>query len=109
LEDIKISRQHLNQKCMNIQSYDGGGNPGHLGLVMTRLEYIMQKPGVAASIRPPKPDTTSTTPAEATPVAAQNLIMGHAEEMRANILAKNVDKACCKSILDAFDYKFLAA
>jgi hypothetical protein len=29
--------------------------------------------------------------------------------MRAYILANNVDKACCKSILDAFDDKFLAA
>jgi hypothetical protein len=34
-KDIAIALQHLNQKCMNIQSYDGGGNHGHLGLVMT--------------------------------------------------------------------------
>jgi hypothetical protein len=36
-EDIAIARQHLNQNCMNIQSYDGGGNHGHLGLVMTEV------------------------------------------------------------------------
>jgi hypothetical protein len=29
-EDIAIARQYLNEKCMNIQSYDGGGNHGHL-------------------------------------------------------------------------------
>jgi hypothetical protein len=33
----------------------------------------------------------------------------HGEEMRAYRLANNVDKACCKAILDAFNYKFLAA
>jgi hypothetical protein len=79
-EDITIARQHLNQNCMNIQSYDGGGNHGHLGLVMTRVEYIMQIPGVAAYIRPPKSDATAKIPAEATPVAAQNLILAHAEK-----------------------------
>jgi hypothetical protein len=108
-EDITIARQHLNQNCMNIQSYEGGGNHRHLRLVMTRVEYIMQTPGVAAYIRPPKPDTTATLTAEATPLAAQNLILAHAEERRAYRLANNVNKACCKSIFDAFDDKFLAA
>jgi hypothetical protein len=108
-EDIAIARQYLSQNCMNIHSYDGGGNHGHLGLVMTRVEYIMQTPGVASYIRAPKPNATATIPAEATPVAAQNIILAHAEEMRAYRLANNVDKACCKSILDAFDEIFLAA
>jgi hypothetical protein len=108
-EDIAIARQHLNQNCMNIQSYDRGGNHRHLGLVMTPVEYIMQIPGVTGYIRPPKPDATVTIPAEATPVAAQNLILAHAENMWAYRLANNVDKACCKSIFDAFDDKFLAA
>jgi hypothetical protein len=76
---------------------------------MTRVEYIMQTPGVAAYVCPPKPTTTATISADATPVAAHNLVLAHAEEMRAYILANNVDKACCKSILDAFDDKFLAA
>jgi hypothetical protein len=104
-----IARQHLNQNCMNIQSYDGGGNHGHLGMVMTPVEYIMQIPGVAGYIGPSKLDATATIPAEATPVAAQNLILAHAENMRAYRLAKNVDNACCNSILDTFDDKFLAA
>jgi hypothetical protein len=108
-EDIAIARQHLNQNCMNIQSYDGGGNHGNLGLMMTPVEYIMQIPGVAGYSRPPKPDATATIPAEATPVAAHNLILAHAEKMRAYRLANNVDKACCKSIRDAFDDKFLTA
>jgi hypothetical protein len=69
----------------------------------------MQTPGVAAYVRPPKPTATTTIPADATGVAAQHLFLAHAEEMRAYRLANNVDKACCKSILDAFDDKFLAA
>jgi hypothetical protein len=108
-EDIALARKHLNQNCMNIQSYDGGGNHGHIGLVMTRVEYIMQIPGVADYVRPPKPTATATISVDATPVAAQNLVLAHAEEIRAYRLANNVDKACCKSILDAFDDKLLAA
>jgi hypothetical protein len=100
-KDIEIARQHLNYNCMNIQSYDGGGNHGHLGLVMTRVEYSMQTPGVAVYVGPPKPAATATIPADATPVAAQHLVLAHTEEMRAYRLSKNVDKACCKSILDA--------
>jgi hypothetical protein len=69
----------------------------------------MQTPGVAAYVRPPKPTATATIPADATLVAAQNLVLAHAEDMRAYRLANNVDKACCKSILDAFDDKFFAA
>jgi hypothetical protein len=37
------------------------------------------------------------------------LIQEHSEEMRAYRLANNVEKACCKAILDAFDDKLLAA
>jgi hypothetical protein len=69
----------------------------------------MQTLGVVAYVRPPKPTATATIPADATPVAAKNLVLAHAEEMRAYRLANNVDKACCKSILDAFDDKFLAS
>jgi hypothetical protein len=69
----------------------------------------MQTPGVAAYARPPEPTATTTIPADVTQVTAQHLFLAHAEEMRAYRLANNVDKACCKSILDAFDDKFLTA
>jgi hypothetical protein len=95
-EDITIARQHFNQNCMSIQSYDGGGNHIHLGMAMTPVEYIMQIPGVAGYIRPTKPDANGTIPVEDTPMTAQNLILAHAEKMRAYRLSNNVDKACCK-------------
>jgi hypothetical protein len=94
---------------MDIQSYQGGGNHGHLILVMTPVEYLMQIPGVAGYTRPPNPGATAEIPEAATPVAAQTLIHVHAENIRAYRLANIIDKACCKAILDAFDDKFLAA
>jgi hypothetical protein len=108
-EDISIARQHLNQNCMNIQSYYGGGNHGYLGLVMTEVEYLMQIPGVTGYTHPMNPGATAEIPDAATPVAAQNLIHTHAEEIRAYRLANNVNKSCCKAILDTFDDKFIAA
>jgi hypothetical protein len=107
-EDIAVAHQHLNHNCMNTQSYDGGGKHGHLGLIMTEVEYLMHIPGVAGYIRPTNPGATAKIPDEATPVVAKILIQEHGEEMRAYRLANNVDKACCKSILDAFDDTFLA-
>jgi hypothetical protein len=68
---------------MNIQSYDGGGNHGHLGLVMTPVEYIMQIPGVEGYTQPPKPDATVMILDAAPPVAAKKTIHAHAEEVRA--------------------------
>jgi hypothetical protein len=53
----------------------------------------MQTPGVAAYVHPRKPTATATIPADATQMTPQNLVLAHAEEMRAYRLANNVDKA----------------
>jgi hypothetical protein len=37
------------------------------------------------------------------------MVQEHGEKTRACRLANNVDKACCKAILDEFDDKFLGA
>jgi hypothetical protein len=71
-EDITIARQHLNQHCMNIQSYDGGGNHGHLGIVITEVEYLMEIPGVTGYNRPTNPGATAEIPDAATPMAAKS-------------------------------------
>jgi hypothetical protein len=76
---------------------------------MTPVEYLMQIPGVTGYTRPPNPGATTEIPDAATPVSAQNLIHAHTENTRAYRLDNNVDKACCKAILDDFDDKFLAA
>jgi hypothetical protein len=94
---------------MNIQSYDGDGNHGHLILVMTGVEYLMQISFVKGYTRPTNPGAIDAITDEATPVAATIVTQEHGEELRAYRLANNVDKACCKSIVDAFDDKFLAA
>jgi hypothetical protein len=78
-EDIAVARQHLNQNCMNIQLYDGGGNHGHLELVMTEVEYLMQIPGVIGYTHPTNPGATAEIPDEAAPVAAKILIQEHGE------------------------------
>jgi hypothetical protein len=79
-EDTAIARQHINQNFMNIQSYDGGGNHGHLGLIMTEVEYLMQIPGVAGYTSPPNPGATAEIPEAATPVAANILVQEHGEK-----------------------------
>jgi hypothetical protein len=40
-EDIALARQILNKKFMGVQSYDGGGQHGHLGIVTTTVECII--------------------------------------------------------------------
>jgi hypothetical protein len=66
-EDITIAGQYLNQKCMNIQAYDGGVNHGHLGIVMTEVEHLMQIPGVTGYTHPTNPGATAEIPDAATP------------------------------------------
>jgi hypothetical protein len=76
---------------------------------MTEVEYLIQIPGVEGYERPKNPGATAEIPDAATPVASKILVQEHGDQMRAYRLANNVDKACCKAILDAFDDKFLVA
>jgi hypothetical protein len=76
---------------------------------MTPVEYLMQIPCVTGYTHHTNPGATAEIPDAATPVAAQNLINAHAEDMRAYRLVNNIDKALCIAILDSFDDKFLAA
>jgi hypothetical protein len=34
-EDLKIIRRYLNTNAMSVLSYEGGGQNGHLGLIIT--------------------------------------------------------------------------
>ena len=53
--------------------------------------------------RPPNPGPTPKIPGEADAVEANIQIQEHAELLCAYHLANNVDKACVKGILEAFD------
>jgi hypothetical protein len=39
-EDLKIIRRLLNANAMSVSSHKGGGQHGHLGIIMTNAEYF---------------------------------------------------------------------
>ena len=107
-ESISEMRGYINQGCMNVQSYDGGGNHGHLGLGLSGAEYIAQVPG-HQYVRPTNPGAIAVIPDAATDLEAKIIMQEHAEQLRAYRLANNVDKACCIVILETCDDKYFAA
>jgi hypothetical protein len=92
---------------MGVQSYDGGGQHGHLGIIMPTVEYTIQVPGEEL-LRLDNPCPTADIPDGVDTVKANIMIQEHGELLWAYRLANNVDKACVKLLLDAFDFKFMS-
>jgi hypothetical protein len=39
-EDLKVTRRLLNTNAMSVASYEGGGRHRHLGIIMTKEDYL---------------------------------------------------------------------
>jgi hypothetical protein len=93
---------------MGVQSYDGEGEHRHLGIIMTELEYIIQVLGEEL-LSPENLGPNAAIPDGADTVKANIMIQEHGEIIWSYHLGINVDNACVKLLLDAFDDKFMSA
>ena len=101
---LKRLKQELRANASSVESDLGGGDHGHLGLVLDDPEYaaISATPFAA----PPYP-ATLTIPTTVTQVEALNLREAHREAKRAYYECKNVEKALQRHIQDAIEDKYL--
>jgi hypothetical protein len=106
-EDIALARQILNKNTMGVQSYDGGGQDGHFGIVMTTVDCIIQVPG-EEFLRSDNPCPTAEIPDGANTIEANIILQENGELLQAYRLANNFDKTCVKLLLNAFDDKFMS-
>jgi hypothetical protein len=103
-EDLKIIRRLLNSNAMSISHYEGGGRHGHLGLIMTNVEYF----AVATDVfLPPK------NPGPAGKIMTGTMGIHIAETGRLHTAAThiyrtyhNVDQAFKKILINAFEDQY---
>jgi hypothetical protein len=103
-EDLKIIHLYLNTNAMNMFSYKGGGQHGHLGLVMTNEEYF-----TLATYLFTAPESPGATPVIANNTTAAQLMeanRAYKEDTCVYRTYNNVDQAFKKLIIDAFDDQF---
>jgi hypothetical protein len=91
----------LNANAISIPSMAGGGAHGHLGIIMTQVEYatISTSPWVD----PYNPNAVPIIPPRTTAVDAAQIARMHAECRRIYTNRINVDQALKKLILEAYD------
>jgi hypothetical protein len=100
-EDLKIIRQLLNANAMSVSSYAGGGQHGHLGLIMTITEYFAITTGVFLPPENPGPAATIVAGMMGVHIAEMGRL--HTAVTRTYRTYNNVDQAFKKMIIDAFE------
>jgi hypothetical protein len=100
-EDIQITARLLNDNAISIPSMEGGGAHGHLGIIMTQVEYA----AISASpwVETYNHNATPIIPPGTTAVVAAQIARMHAECRRIYTNRINVDQALKKLILEAYD------
>jgi hypothetical protein len=99
-EDIQVTTHLLNANAISIPSMAGGGAHGHLGIIMTQVEYA----AISAStwVEPYNPNAIPITPPGTNDVDVAQLERMHAECRRIYTNHINVDQALNKLILEAY-------
>jgi hypothetical protein len=100
-EDIKITTRLFNANSISIPSMVGDGAHGHLGIIMTQVEYA----AISASpwVEPFDPNDIPIIPPGTNAVDAAQLARMHAECRRIYTNRINVDQALKKLIVEAYD------
>ena len=105
-DDIRQLRTTIYQNAASVNTHLGGGNHGHLGMVMPALTYA----GLAQILwlDPPEPPAAVVL-AQNAPTAAQiaEAHRTHAQAVKARREFQNLDKALTRSIVDNIEPLYL--
>jgi hypothetical protein len=100
-EDIQVTTFLLNANAISIPSMAGGRADGHLGIIMTQVEYAAIE--TSPWVYPYNPNAIPIIPPGTTAVDAAQSARMHAECRRIYTNRINVDQAIEKLILEAYD------
>jgi hypothetical protein len=100
-EDIQITTILLNANGISIPSMAGGGDHGHLGIIMTQVEYT----AISTSmwVEPYTPNAIPIIPTGTTAVDAAQIARMHDECSCIYTNRINIEQALNKLILEAYD------
>jgi hypothetical protein len=94
-EDIQVTTRLLNANAISIPSMAGGGAHGHLGIIMTQVEYATISP--SPWVEPFNPNAVPIIPPGTNAVDAAQLARMQAECRRIYKNRINVDQALLKT------------
>jgi hypothetical protein len=100
-EDIQVTTRLLNENAILVPSVAGGGAHGHLGIIMTQVEYA----AISASpwVEPYNPNDISIIPPGTNAVDAAQITRIHDEFRYIYTNRINLDQALNQIILEAYD------
>ena len=102
-DDLRRLRDALYANAAAIPSTQGGGNHGHLGMIMDPVVYATLSP--VAWVNPPQPVMPPLGAMTAAQISEAN--RRFAEESKAHIEAQNLDKALIRLISQAISEIYL--
>jgi hypothetical protein len=102
-EDIQVTTRLLNANAISIPSMAGGGAHGHLGIIMTQVEYTAISTSPWVDPYNPNPNAIPIIPPGTTAVDAAQIARMHAECRHIYKNCINIDQALTKLILEAYD------
>jgi hypothetical protein len=100
-EDLKVIWRLMNTNAINVESYEGGGRHGHLGIVMTNEEYFTIAVDVFPVPNNPGPSAAVVVGMTAAVIAETT--RPHKELTQVYRTYHNVDQAIKKLIIESFD------
>jgi hypothetical protein len=100
-EDIQVTTRLLHANAISIPSMAGGGTHGHVGSIMTQVEYA--KISTSPWLEPNNPNMGPIIPPVVIAVDAAQIARMHAECRRIYTNRINVDQKLKKLILEAYD------
>jgi hypothetical protein len=107
LEDLKVIWQLINTNGMSVASYEGGGNHGHLRIIMTNEEHF----AIAVDVFPipNNPGPSDAVVAGMTEAVITETTRLHRDASQVYRTYHNVDQAIKKLIIESFDDAYLNA
>jgi hypothetical protein len=106
-EDLKVIWRLLNTNTMSIESYEGGGRHGHLGIIMNNEEYF----AIAVNVFPvpANPGPSAAVGAGMTAAVIAETTRLHREATQVYRTYHNVDQAIKKLLIEASEDAYLNA
>jgi hypothetical protein len=92
---------------MSVESYEGGGRHGHLGIIMTNEEYFAIAVDVFSV--PNNPGPSATVVVDMTAAVIEETTRLHPEATQVYRIHHNVYQAITKLIIESFDDAYLNA
>ena len=105
-ESLRLIQNQLKANARSIHTYLGGGQLGHLGLVLTPAQYALLSPH--PYVRPPRPPPL-VLPAYQLPHVVQTAQNRHNDQVKLFNECNNVEQALRQQIVKAVDDAFLTA